>query len=1118
MIKWQENQLKAIKEAGNLLVSASAGSGKTTVMIERILRLIKEGINIRRLLVITFTKASAQDMKEKIINKLYEEMQLNPSPIIKAQIELLPFCNISTIDSFFNDLYNQFFEEIGLSPNLSIIEEEDAKALFNEAVDEIISAYLATDDEIFHDLLSKFTERRRIDKLKSEFSGLNAFLSAQLDKNSFLQKHIEEKDFLQKSKSYFFGYYSKQAARLKEKGDSLILQAKALKYDKAIIEHLEYLVSLINEINFFTTFEDYLTCNIFDEKIKSTPKRKADIDEKLFKDDSLTPFKKDLKSLFGKISETLKTLKNTTDYDNTINHKLIEATLRIEKLYSEKKLEAEKIDFRDLSAIAIEVLKKDSRAKLVASQYDYIFVDEYQDTNDLQELIINRIQSAGNLFMVGDAKQSIYGFRNAEPAIFTNRFKEYTSRKNGINIPMNDNFRSCNSILNFANAFFSPLMTEDFGGVDYKEHALLKSGFSDDLEKVSELPYCSVYLFELQEKENLLLPEIYSVKEDDYTQIENDNLESLFIADKIHGLVGKEYILDTITKEKRLIQYSDIAIIMRNKTDRGLLFALKSYNIPFKAVKFDKDKRNVELDNLINYLKIIDNLHNDIALAGIMKSFIFNFSDDDMLKIRNTSCNNFFYQSVLNYSKNDNIKIKIDKMLSDISRYKILSHTKSVMELLGDILTYYNYDAYIMNKEKGDEDIEYINAFIINLEDKDYAKNITDFLNYYDEIFSGEISLPAKQENLVNIMTIHNSKGLEFPVVFIAHFETGFSHIHYSKSNLLYDKEFGIASKIFNPDTMQKSDSFRLSMIKLKKAMQEKEELLRLIYVAITRAKNHLFISGKNLELKAENKEEMNSPVEWLKYSAKTNPCLSQAITVIKSKEDLKLNGYIEIEKKKLKLTPLSDLSLTNLDLNYKHKNATEYAQKYSVSYFSSFTEEDDKLTYLPFLPSHSRETGTIYHKILEHIDFESTSLNRINDELLILVKKGILTEKELHSIDKTIIFNTLNSSLWSKIRESKYYREYPFMLYVPLMEVEPSMDIEDKILLQGVCDLLVLGEENIIIDYKFTNLDTQSIIKRYYNQLKLYAMAIEKIKNINIHRKIVYVINRNEVLNFNLD
>lgn len=1099
MIKWDDDQLRAIKESGNLLVSASAGSGKTSVMIERIMRLIKSGTDLRKLLVITFTRTAAADIKEKIIDSLYEEMRERPSTLIKHQMHALPFCNISTIDSFCADIYRNFYAEAGLEPGLKVVEQDDNEAspLFGEAVDEVLEECLRENSASFINMLEKLTEKRSTAMLKSELLKLNSRLAVLLDKQSFLS--LNQQIFEDKAKEYVLSYFCRQLARVKSVGDSALAAAKALKVREDYLEHTLYLLDHLGSIMALRSFSDFLEYD-FTIGINKTPQRKKKSDtiaDISFRDNYLDGFSSLFSGMYKTINEFLDAFRQVNE-DKQILDEFLLVLKRADKRYTEKKLAQGYMDFADLSIYAAKILEDDERAKRVSDQYDYIFVDEYQDTSPIQEHIIGRIQKVGNLFMVGDVKQSIYGFRDAEPVIFINRRKQYESTKLGLNVPMNANFRSNTGIIDFVNAFFVPLMSEYFGGVDYRGDAQLKKGI--EMQPLA-LPACQFTLFPKLEKPHRNLPKIYSVAADNL-EGEQDTREAVHIAETIRSLVGIEEIYDAKLKQTRLIEYSDIAILMRKRNDKGILQTLSKYCIPYKSENFEKEQ-HYELDDLVNYLKIINNFNDDIALAGAMQSFIGGFTHNEMLAIRTSGSYDYFYENVLNYPKNGNLYDKITAFLQQLEIFRNKSYVTSVAGLLIEIMASSGLDAFVMSKDNGSSEIEYINTFILNLSTKEYATDIPSFLRYYQDIYKGGCS-SYKVSDAVRVMTIHASKGLEFPIVIAAHFDTSFKGGNRGRDNILFDRDLGIAIKEFSEDTLTKVDSFRMKVIKLKEKNRGREEELRIIYVALTRAKNHLFITGNQSQSKSAHPDEMDNPVQWLNYSIKHQPTLA-ALEAPPKKSTL-------VEERTIAKPDYPSIlpELDALDYSYPYIESTNNALKYSVSRINKWAQVENEASYINGV-SFDKEVGTAYHTVLEKIDFEATDIDKIAQEVSNLQKVGLIAQEQ--NIDLQLIASILTSTLWDKVRAGKYFREWPFMLYIPHKEVIESSTINDKVLVQGVCDLVVLGEENFIIDYKVTNMDTQSIISRYQKQLELYSLAVNKIKQVPIHKKIIYVINRNEAI-----
>ncbi len=1006
MPNWTKEQSDAINKSGsNIIVSAGAGSGKTAVLSERVITKLKQNIDIESLLILTFTNAAAAEMKERIRNKIKKENLNN-------QLEKVDTADITTFDAYALSLVKKYSHLLNISPDISIVDASIMKIEKKHIIDEIFDNYYEKKDEKFLKFIDEFTLKDD-ENIKKEILKLNESLDNIYNKKDYLKNYINNNYSENKINEYINEYQK----LLKEKQNEIKGLIKSLSF---YIEG-DYLEKIENTLN------NLLSSNTYDE-IKETipPKlpplpRNSEEEAKEIKT-NLSNTVKELIELVkyeseGKIKESLYKTKDNAEI-------IIQTILKLDEKIKQFKYEKNVFEFIDISSLAINLLEnnKDIRNEL-KEKYQEILIDEYQDTNDIQEKFISYIEK-NNVYMVGDIKQSIYRFRNANPSLFKNKYENYSKGKNGIKIDLNKNFRSRSNVLNNINNMFNQIMDTSLGGADYiSSHQMIFGNTS----------YNEI------NKENYDM-EILNYKKDKENPFTKEEIEIFTIANDIKQKIGKYEIMDKNTGEKKLLEYQDIAILIDRSSTFELYKKIFEYlNIPLTIYR---DKAINTSDEIV----LLKHIYNLILKETKDQEFIYSYTSLARSYLFEINDNEIFQMIKSKKFENSEIYQKCKKLKENINE-------KTNEQLINEIIE--SFDIYMKMIKAGNinQRITVIDSIISIAQNCDkLGYQINEFYDYLTEVLETKLdiklSLNKDNSNSVKIMTIHASKGLEFPICYFTALEKKFN-ISDLKNLFYFQKEYGFIIPYY--DGTIKSTILK-TLLKNKYMKEEISERLRLFYVALTRAREKIIL--------------ISSMENRLVY--KENGIISNDIRLKYISFQSILNSIYQSLEKYIKDVNIEKLNLTkayNLSKNgeYKEKtneklNINELNIKKEIINQNHFSKQTHKL--LSPQEKQNIEFGLKMHSIFENIDFKNPNFEG-------------LTNYEKNKVKSFIDSGILNGT-------QKIYKEYEFIY-------------EDKEEYHGIIDLLLIKEnENIIVDYKLKNIKDEA----YINQLKGYKKYIESINN----------------------
>lgn len=1060
----------------NILLSASAGSGKTFILIQKICdSIINKNEDITNFLVLTFTNAAANELKKRLEISL--KQNLNEHCL--EQLEKLPSASISTFDSFCSNLLKKYFFKININPNFNVLLEDEAEVLKTRSFNYSLESLYKNSIEDYFFIFKNFKLDTSLNSLYIVICKLyNSFYGEIVDINEIV---INKEKYYNFFNEYICDKY-KQLTNLVNELTINLKQNEMLK-EVSIINEISSFINSIKENNGLFKNLEFIN-NL---KLSTMPKINKDYN---FVQEELYNKLKLLKSNYiSKLNTNIKKINfNEEDFDNcyNLNLKILKIVCQIYNNfiveYNKLKEEKNVYDFINIEKLTLNLLSQNNDVcEFLKESYKYIFIDEYQDTSVLQDDIISLIQKNDNLTVVGDIKQSIYRFRKASPKLFIDKLKFYPNNQNDTVISLNENFRSNPNILKFCNSVFKYLITNYSSQIDYQDSMFVPAL---TFEK-NDIPSVEIVTYNSKENEKPNLKQIYDVNKDiQKPEISDGVIEADIVADRIYKILSTK-IFDPKVNNFRNPSFKDFSILIQKRGNfyNDFLRRLDELNIPYKSNITINLLDNKECLILVDFINILDNLNNDICLISVLYSCIGNFKNFEIIEIAKNEEYTYFYEKFINYNKNNELYMKINKFLNFINETKKQISLYGMYEVLSKIIEKYNYIYYYtlkLNSVNVQNNIENFLKMFKNFDDYSISSAL-DILNNNNK----KCNVESKNIDAINISTIHYSKGLEYPIVFLVN----------SNSNIVMpDKESVIISdKLGVAFINEEENNLIKKLVNLYEKKEDFSERIRLLYVALTRAKNHLIIVGK--------KEEEKDIIDI--FEAKNFYSLINYALNFEKEKNNNLYTYshynnLEVDKSEVKIN--NEFDLTEIEKIYKiieKRKDNNVSFKNTVTKLSNdgeyYNPTPTKL-YLNELKTSNQDVGIKYHEILEKVDFEKET-TEILDNLKILTK-------EEYNLIKNIIIK-IKELLTFKVDE--IYKEKTFVSEFNYNELVFS-NIKDKVMLQGKIDLLVLGEKNILIDYKYSNKNKNMLTKTYVNQLQMYKKAVESAFSIKLD--FVYLIN----------
>lgn len=985
-MNWTIEQLSAINESGkNIIVSAGAGSGKTAVLSERVLRELKEGVSLDNLLILTFTNLAALEMKERIRKKIIKEN-------LVSELDKVDSSDITTFDAYALSLVKKYSYLLNISSNISIVDNSIIRLKKIQYLNDIFEEYYDIKDENFLKMIDELTlkdDKEIIDNILR----LNDSLDNLYDKENYLKNY------------------------------NIDIDKYILEYEKLLLEKVNNIKSIIHNLSFYVD-GDYLNkvnevfINLFNSsnyndikkniplKIPNLP-RGSEEEAKIIKKELSLNYKELITlTKYDDIKTMKDSLLKSLDYVNII----IKIILKLDKKVMEFKHKNNVYEFIDISRMAIDLVKNNESVKEnLKNKYHEILIDEYQDTNDIQEEFISLI-SNNNVYMVGDIKQSIYRFRHTNPNLFKNKYESFSKGENGYKIDLNKNFRSRKNVLNGINGMFGLLMNGYIGGAEYKEsHEMIfgNESYNDFTNENYDMDILN-----------------YDILDDlDYSK---EEIEIFTIAKDIKNKVNSFELMNG-----KKCEYSDIAILIDRSSSFELYKKIFEYlNIP---ITIYRDKA-INCSDEIVLLKHIYNLvfnFDKYSFVSVARSYLFSMDDDEIFSILNNKSSNEIYDKCLKLREN------IDNKTNEIFIREIV-----------DTFDFYNKIITTTDIQSRITVIDCLIKVAINCDKLGYT--LKDFYNYLCEITKKgldiKLSLSKNTSNSVKIMTIHASKGLEFPICYFSGLSKKFN-IRDLNQLFYFSDNYGFIIPYY--DNGLKS-TFLKTLLKENYVKEEISERLRLFYVALTRAKEKMIIVTSledTLSFKNNGVIADNVRLKYRSFNDVLNSIygfLSKYIIDINI-DDINLTKEYNFGKNGVyKSSSSNKLIVKELDI----KKAVTSSNKFSKTTHKLFTDEERK----------NIELGLKLHKVLENVDFDNPDFSELS---------SFESNKIKAFLENDILKNSIN-----------IYKEYEFIY-------------DDGKEYHGIIDLLLIKEkENVIIDYKLNNITDEA----YINQLNGYKKYVEMI------------------------
>lgn len=1123
-------------------------------------------------------------MREKILEAIYKKIEENPEDEnLQKQVILLNKASISTIHSFCLDVIKNNFYEIDVSANTRIADDSEILLLQQEVIDDLFEEKYEEEDSNFIKLIKTYTKYNQDEVLKDLILRVYSYIQASPFPGEWLEEQIEKlniEDGTNFSDTVWGKIITENANQILE--DS-ILKLQNIRTKMTCFPELDKFTAKIeDDIDKYTYIQNNLSD--WDTAVEAINTLKNAIwtkDQKITNDlkDEAKDVRESTKDEFKKVKKLMNCSSEEAVQDIKYMYPILkmlkDLILEFSQKFYQRKREKNIMDFSDMEHLALKILvKKDENGNVVKSEiakkyenkFEEIAIDEYQDSNLVQEYILTSVSRGNNIFMVGDVKQSIYKFRQARPKLFLDKYDSYKlepvdgeDRK----IQLFKNFRSRSNILDFTNLVFEDIMSRELGNIEYNQDEYLNLGAN--FEEIQNQDYkTELEILDLSEENDDIWKTDEEETEEEQEKVEDVVLEARFVARKIKELIDSKYQIIDKKTGRRDIQYKDIAILLRTSSGVANVYEkeISELEIPVYSDSSSQYLQSVEIETIMSLLRIINNPMQDIPLVTVMRSPIGNFTDNELIEIRMADRNSSFYEALL--------KSDLEKAHRFLALLKELREDEEYMTLdewIWNIYTKTGYMNYVNLMPNGALRVSNLRMLFERAKQYEEAsfKGLYNFINFIDKIKFNQEDLKAakiigENENVVRIMTIHKSKGLEFPVVILAGVGKQFNFRDLN-GKILLDQDLGMGPQYIDSDRYIEFKTLAKKALAIKAKNEAISEEMRILYVALTRAKEKLIIVGrqKDVNKKMSEKQKLLEIYSTIDDN-KINPYLLQKyktyldwLELIYLKEGVantknlftvninkreKTSVKIENEVEDISKKIIEESNKNNdeqekekikeiLNWQYKHQSIEGIPTKTSVSKLKEKREQEVQITQEPKFINEEAKTkltgaqkGTLIHLCLQKMrETEEYNLEKITELIEELKDKEIITEIEVQNIDKEKLLEYTNSQLWTELKQAKeIHKEHPFYINIKASRIYNQINKEDDedILVQGVIDLFFIDKDDklILVDYKTDYVQNENeLVEEYKGQLDLYKEALEQSLNKKVDKMCIYSVYLNKLI-----
>ena len=1123
-------------------------------------------------------------MREKILEAIYKKIEENPEDEnLQKQVILLNKASISTIHSFCLDVIKNNFYEIDVSANTRIADDSEILLLQQEVIDDLFEEKYEEEDSNFIKLIKTYTKYNQDEVLKDLLLRVYSYIQASPFPEEWLEEQIEKlniEDGTNFSDTVWGKIITENANQILE--DS-ILKLQNIRTKMTCFPELDKFTAKIeDDIDKYTYIQNNLSD--WDTAVEAINTLKNAIwtkDQKITNDlkDEAKDVRESTKDEFKKVKKLMNCSSEEAVQDIKYMYPILkmlkDLILEFSQKFYQRKREKNIMDFSDMEHLALKILvKKDENGNIVKSEiakkyenkFEEIAIDEYQDSNLVQEYILTSVSRGNNIFMVGDVKQSIYKFRQARPKLFLDKYDNYKlDPVNGEDrkIQLFKNFRSRSNILDFTNLVFEDIMSRELGNIEYNQDEYLNLGAN--FEEIQNQDYkTELEILDLSEENDDIWKTDEEETEEEQEKVEDVVLEARFVARKIKELIDSKYQIIDKKTGRRDIQYKDIAILLRTSSGVANVYEkeISELEIPVYSDSSSQYLQSVEIETIMSLLRIINNPMQDIPLVTVMRSPIGNFTDNELIEIRMVDRNSSFYEALL--------KSDLEKAHRFLSLLKELREDEEYMTLdewIWNIYTKTGYMNYVNLMPNGALRVSNLRMLFERAKQYEEAsfKGLYNFINFIDKIKFNQEDLKAakiigENENVVRIMTIHKSKGLEFPVVILAGVGKQFNFRDLN-GKILLDQDLGMGPQYIDSDRYIEFKTLAKKALAIKAKNEAISEEMRILYVALTRAKEKLIIVGrqKDVNKKMSEKQKLLEIYSTIDDN-KINPYLLQKyktyldwLELIYLKEGVantknlftvninkreKTSVKIENEVEDISKKIIEESNKNNdeqekekikeiLNWQYKHQSIEGIPTKTSVSKLKENKEQEVQITQEPKFINEEAKTkltgaqkGTLIHLCLQKMkETEEYNLEKITELIEKLKDKEIITEIEAQNIDKEKLLEYTNSQLWTELKQAKeIHKEHPFYINIKASRIYNQINKEDdeEILVQGVIDLFFIDKDDklILVDYKTDYVQNENeLVEEYKGQLDLYKEALEQSLNKKVDKMCIYSVYLNKLI-----